>query len=150
MPDVVGRNVSPSEWAGLFPELEYQQYFPTVPPSAERVSDLVNQGEVLASSGKREEASKFFLLAARLASRTGSVELNKTVVKSALKAGLGSSARAAVEYAAQILPKDHEVQELLRWLTNKDRIGSTCLCLDREPDSEFPISRLSQFAATGG
>lgn len=49
-----------------------------------------------------------------LAVGTGSVEINEMVVKSALNAGAGSSATAALEYAVQILPKDQDVQELVR------------------------------------
>jgi hypothetical protein len=131
VPDFVGRNLSPGEWADLFPQLEFEESVPAVPPNAARVSDLVNRGEVLASSGKREEASKLFVSAAQLAIKTGSIEINRMVVESALKAGLGSSANAAIEYAIQILPEDQEVQELMRMSSHpvreQDRAGSRSL-----------------------
>jgi hypothetical protein len=116
VPDFVGRNLSPAEWAALFPKLEYEESFPAVSPNAAMVSDLINRGEVLASSGKHDEASKIYVLAAQLAIKTESIEINKMVAKSALKADLGSSASAALDYMAKVLPKDHEVQELLRTL----------------------------------
>jgi WD40 repeat protein len=114
VPDFVGRNLSPAEWAALFPNMEYEQSFPIFPPDTARVSDLVNRGEVLASSGNRQEASKLFVSASKLAIQTESIEIVKMVVRSAQGVGLGSSARAAANYAAQILPKDTEIQELLR------------------------------------
>jgi hypothetical protein len=113
VPEFVGRNLSPAEWTNLFPQSEYQESFSTIPPNPERIHDLCNRGEVLARSGKREEAAQLFSLAAQLAVRTGSAEINKDVASSAQKIGLGFSASAAAKYLAQILPKDQEIQELL-------------------------------------
>jgi hypothetical protein len=94
--------------------MEYKQSFPIFPPDSARVSDLVNWGEVSANSGDRQKAGSFFESASKLAVQTESIELIKMVMKSAQGVGLGSSATAAANYAAQILPKDEEIQELMR------------------------------------
>jgi hypothetical protein len=108
--NVVGRNLTPSEWRTLFPTTGYGKVVQSLPPPPEAIHEVIDRAELLAAAGDRAGASGAFVTAAQLAVETGNVRVNNEVVEAAVKVGLGASAGAAAKYAAEILANDPEIQ----------------------------------------